>query len=111
MKQATGGALRPWTGLLGGAAAWYAAHDASFYLSAADCHERWIVPTIHVAAVVACGICGWRSYRSLPRVGGAIAWDEARGLEAGIGAAAAALFAVVVVWQGAAAVALSGCAR
>ena len=101
----------PWLGVFGGAAAWYAAHDLGTYLSAANCHHPWLTPVIHLVALAAAVACGWRAWKTWPD--GAIE-DNLRNLQAfsaGIGTAAAALFAVVILWQGMATLVFNGCAQ
>jgi hypothetical protein len=104
-----GSRLAPWAGLLGGAAAWYAAHDASFYaLRASSCAAApWVVAGIHAMALLVVLGAGALSYRSVrPEQ-----WRTGPTFEGVIGLGAALLFAVVIIWQGAAVLFYSGCDR
>jgi hypothetical protein len=96
-----------WIGLIGGAGAWFTAHELSFYLSSANCSRPWIAPLIHlVALVVAAASAGLAFHagrnRSQPGLSQFV-WM--------VGTAAGALFTVVVLWQGVATIVYSGCAR
>ncbi len=101
----------PWLGVFGGAAAWYAAHDLGTYLTTVNCHHPWLVPLIHLVALVVAVACGWRAWQAWPT---GTADDNPRNLQAfsaGIGTAAAALFAIVILWQGMASLVFNGCAQ
>jgi len=97
----------PWAGLFGGGVSWYAAHDLALYLVNDNCRQMWITPVIHLVALAACLAAGWVSWRALPADRG----DHRRVFAASLGVAAAALFALVILWQGMATLIYSGCER
>lgn len=101
---------RPWLGLIGGAIAWYLAHDISFYYSHTNCDHRYIVPTVHVLALMVSLYCGLLSYRSFPSPSTA-GFENRPAFFSGIGTAAAGLFSLVIAWQGLAALFFTGCER
>jgi hypothetical protein len=95
-----------WAGLLIGAIAWYAAHELSFYLVRDNCRSPWIAPAIHLAALAAAvggGIVSAGARRA--------ARDEMQLMSAWIGAGAAALFSLALLFQGVASLVYSGCER
>lgn len=95
-----------WFGLIGGAAAWYAAHEASFFLVRVNCVGRpWIVAAIHTIALLLVSVAGFVSFHSENRDDGALTFAN------WIGIGAALLFAIVIVWQGAAGLIYNGCER
>jgi hypothetical protein len=96
-----------WAGLFGGAAAWYAAHDLSFYLVRVNCGTwPWLATTIHALALLLVVICGLVSFRAAPANVFTL-----RGFSAWTGVGAAALFALVIIWQGLGTLIYSGCER
>jgi len=99
----------PWLGVFGGAAAWYAAHDLGTYLLTVNCHHPWLVPLIHLAALAAAAWCGWRAWQAWPDETGEDNTRKLMAFSSGIGTAAAGLFAVVILWQGIAALVFNGC--
>jgi hypothetical protein len=99
--------VEKWAGLLGGTVAWYAAHEASFYaLRMSNCAAiAWVVAAIHAAALLVTLTAGGLSFRAARSGDGKVAPSFA----AAIGLGAAAIFTVVIIWQGAAAFVYSGC--
>jgi hypothetical protein len=98
----------PWAGLFGGAFFWYAAHDLGLYFSAVNCRHQWIVAAVHIVAMLGAALSGLVSWEARP--------DDGTGgrrltFSAGIGLGAAALFMIVILWQGAAGFIYSGCER
>jgi hypothetical protein len=95
--------VMPWSGLIVGALAWYGAHELGFYLLRPNCQQPWIVPVIHLVALLLTAGAGAASLMAEPR--------RPRSPMAWIGLGAAALFALVIAWQGVAGLIYSGCER
>ena len=100
----------PWAGVFGGAAFWYAAHDLSTYLLNVNCRHIWVAPFIHIIALIGAIASGYLSYRAWPD-GDSSNRDRFLSFSSMVGVAAAALFALVILWQGVAAIVFSGCER
>jgi len=84
--------LGVWAGLFVAPAAWYAAHQASFYVLSVNCAgPRWLVALIHVLALLFAGGSGVVSARAEP---GASEQAFPRMLAIG----AAAVFSVAILW-------------
>lgn len=94
--------LLAWAGLIAGGVAWYCAHDLGFYLVRANCRSPWIVPAINLTALLIAAAGGATSLYSSHSPRPAAAW---------IGTGGAALFALVILWQGIAGLVYSGCER
>ncbi|MDD5460068.1 MAG: hypothetical protein PHG00_00275 [Methylococcales bacterium] len=101
----------PWAGVFGGAAFWYAAHDLATYLSAFNCRHGWVAASIHLIALLGAMGCGILSYQTLPGSGSDGSERRRLTFSGGIGMAAAALFSLVILWQGIATLIYSGCER
>ncbi|SEP47535.1 hypothetical protein SAMN02990966_06838 [Rhodospirillales bacterium URHD0017] len=93
----------PWSGLIVGALAWYGAHELGFYLLRPNCQHPWIVPVIHLVALLLTVAAGVASLMAEPR--------RPRSPMAWIGLGGAALFALVIAFQGGAGLVYSGCER
>jgi hypothetical protein len=103
-----------WLAPLGAAAIWYSAHELGFYFSDFNCGHLWILPTIHVLALLACASLGWMSYVTRPNPAKrqrALAIDDTQVIGSYIGMATVALFFIVILWQAIATFAYSGCER
>jgi hypothetical protein len=93
-----------WVGLIGGAAAWYGAHELGFYFSNANCARPWIAPVVHVIALSIAVVATLLSFRADP--------EHSRGggsFVRAVGMGAGALFALLILWQGVATIIYSGC--
>jgi hypothetical protein len=100
----------PSAGIFVGAIMWYLAHDIAFYYSGHDCKFRWILPTVHFLALLITlwsGAISAHAWRKVP-LDGHMTREQFVG---GIGVAAAALFSLVIVWQGVATLIYKGCER
>jgi hypothetical protein len=104
----------PAAGLFAGALAWFVNTEANYALAGRLC--GWGVPLVPVisASMLLVALCGGvLSWQALRRIG---PLADARGgspgrLMAGTGVIAAALFAIVIVIQGAAGLVFDGCER
>lgn len=96
----------PWIGILGGAIAWYSAHELGFYFSDFNCHHRAILPIVHVVALAAALWCTWLSFRAIHDQP-----TSSKRFIAMVGVAAGALFSYVVFQQLIATLIYSGCER
>jgi hypothetical protein len=104
-----GDRLARWAGLFGGAICWYAAHEASFYtLRMNNCAAASsVVAAIHVLALLVTLAAGALSFRTARLED----WTRFPSFAGTIGLGAAAIFAIVIIWQGAAGFVYSGCDR
>jgi hypothetical protein len=97
-------------GLFAGASAWYAAHDIGLYFSGENCQHGWIAPTVHAVALIICLAGATLSFRTLRATPPSPALEPKHFL-AILGCFAGLLFALVLMWQGAATLVYSGCER
>jgi hypothetical protein len=104
----------PAAGLFAGALAWFVNTEANYALAGRLCGwDAPVVPLVSAAALIIAlggGMLSWRALRLT------VAPPEARGgspdrLLAGAGVIAAALFAAVILIQGAAGLVFDGCER
>jgi hypothetical protein len=94
----------PLAGFFGGVTFWFAAHEIGFYFSDYNCRHSWILPFVHLIALLGSVGSGLISYKC--------AKSETKfNYNSGIGIAAAALFSLVITWQGIATLIYSGCER
>jgi hypothetical protein len=99
----------PWAGLFGGAAFWYGAHELGLYFSGVNCRHQWIVPTVQLlfsVGAITSGLVSWNALSDRFNDG-----RENIRFSASVSAGAAALFALVILWQAIASFAYDGCAR
>jgi hypothetical protein len=90
-------------GFLAGPLAWYTAHELGFYFSDYNCRHAWILPTVHVLALLVSLGGTWFSY---------INWFRGRQtFGALLGVAGGLLFSLVILWQGIAIFFTHGCDR
>jgi hypothetical protein len=103
-------AIGPWLGLFCGAPLWYIAHELGLYFTYQNCHHPWIIPAIHLIALVGTLLAAALSWRSAPQ-GGIETSDHAGLFSAIVGTGAGTLFGIVIAWQGLATFFYLGCAR
>jgi hypothetical protein len=91
-------------GLLAGPIAWYTAHEIGFYYSDYNCHHPWILPMVHILALLVALFGTWYSF---------VNWFRTKQTTFGalIGIASGLLFSLVILWQGLALFFFSGCDR
>lgn len=99
-----------WAGLVGGVISWYGAHEIGIFFSDYNCRHHWILPAAHVLAAAACGFFGLLSLRAWRASRGRAA-EERDAFGALVSTLAAAVFAIVILWQAVAAFIYSGCER
>jgi hypothetical protein len=104
-----------WSGLLAGPAAWAISTQLNYAIVPWQCaHGVAIIPYISLALALLALLGGVLSWRARKKGGAPLKPERATGTEnfvASLGLLAAALFALVIVMQGAASLILDGCVR
>jgi hypothetical protein len=97
----------PSMGVFGGAFFWFLAHEIGFFFSGHACKYSVVIKLIHIVSILGSLASGFISYKS---------WEDAKAtgsqrhiFTALLGMASAALFSIVILYQGIAAFIYSGC--